>query len=322
MKVKAVRKRANGKKYTKEAIIKDFRKNKYDYLMVLPVVVFFIVFSYSPMYGILMAFSDYKPKWGIMGSLVHSFVGLKHFKEFFGSMYFGRLLKNTLAISILSLVISFPAEIILALLMNEVRRKWFSKTISVITYMPHFISMVVLGGILVDFCRTDGVLGVLMTQLTGKSQNLLAVADYWRPIYFGSGMWQNLGFGSIIFIAAIAGVDQQLYEAAELDGAGYMRRMWYVTLPGIMNTIIVMLIMRIGMIMSLGADKTILLYNSQIYDKADIIASYVYRRGLMNGDYSFSTAVGLFQSVVNLILIMSTNALSKRYSEYSVRVGQ
>lgn len=318
MKVKAVRKRANGKKYTKEAIIKDFRKNKYDYLMVLPVVVFFIVFSYSPMYGILMAFSDYKPKWGIMGSLVHSFVGLKHFKEFFGSMYFGRLLKNTLAISILSLVISFPAEIILALLMNEVRRKWFSKTISVITYMPHFISMVVLGGILVDFCRTDGVLGVLMTQLTGKSQNLLAVADYWRPIYIGSGMWQNLGFGSIIFIAAIAGVDQQLYEAAELDGAGYMRRMWHVTLPGIMNTIIVMLIMRIGMIMSLGADKTILLYNSQIYDKADIIASYVYRRGLMNGDYSFSTAVGLFQSVVNLILIMSTNALSKRYSEYSL----
>jgi len=318
MKVKAVRKRANGKKYTKEAIIKDFRKHKYDYLMVLPVVVFFIVFSYFPMYGILMAFSDYKPKWGIMGSLVHSFVGLKHFKEFFGSMYFGRLLKNTLAISILSLVISFPAEIILALLMNEVRRKWFSKTISVITYMPHFISMVVLGGILVDFCRTDGVLGVLMTQLTGKSQNLLAVADYWRPIYIGSGMWQNLGFGSIIFIAAIAGVDQQLYEAAELDGAGYMRRMWHVTLPGIMNTIIVMLIMRIGMIMSLGADKTILLYNSQIYDKADIIASYVYRRGLMNGDYSFSTAVGLFQSVVNLILIMSTNALSKRYSEYSL----
>ena len=286
--------------------------------MILPVVAFFIVFSYFPMYGILMAFSDYKPKWGIMGSLVHNFVGLKHFTDFFSSMYFGRLLKNTLAISILNLIISFPAQIIFALLMNEVRKKWFSKTVSVITYMPHFISMVVLGGILVDFCRTDGVLGVLVSHLTGKSQNLLAVSDYWRPLYIGSGMWQNLGFGSIIFIAAISGVDQQLYEAAELDGAGYMRRMWHVTLPGIMNTIVVMLIMQVGMIMSLGADKTILLYNSQIYDKADIIASYVYRRGLMNGDYSFSTAVGLFQSVVNLVLIMSTNALSKKYSEYSL----
>jgi len=311
-------KTASARKFTSAAIKLDFKRNKLDYLMVLPAFIFFIVFSYFPMYGILMAFSDYKAKFGIIGSLVNNFVGFENFQKFFDSIYFGRLLGNTLAISVLSLVISFPASIILALLLNEIKNKLFSKTVSLIAYMPHFISMVILGGIIVDFSRTDGVLGVMVSSLTGKSQNLLAVADYWRTIYIGSDLWQNLGFSTILFVAALSGVDHELYEAAALDGAGHLKQMVHVTLPGILNTIIVVLILRVGMIMGLGADKTILLYNSQIYEKADVIASYVYRRGLLGGDYSFTTAVGLFNSVVSLLLVLVTNKIAKTYSDYSL----
>ena len=265
-----------------------------------------------------MAFCDYKPRKGIWRSFTENFVGFEHFQDFFSSIYFGRTLGNTLIISFLELLISFPAAIILALLLNEVKNKLFSKTVSTVMYMPHFISMVIMAGIIVDFCRTDGVFGTIMAAITGKSQNLLAVKEYWRTIYIGSGLWASLGFSSILYVAAISGVDKELYEAAALDGAGYFKRVWHVTLPGIMNTIIIMLIMRVGMIMAMGADKTILLYNSQIYETADTIASYVYRRGLINADYSFSTAVGLFNSVVNLILIVFTNKISKKYSEYSL----
>ena len=306
------------RKYTVAAIKKDWRRHWYDYLMVTPAVLFFIVFSYFPMYGLLMAFCDYKPRKGIWGSFIENFVGFEHFQDFFSSIYFGRTLGNTLIISLLELLISFPAAIILALLLNEVKNKLFSKTVSTVMYMPHFISMVIMAGIIVAFCRTDGVFGTIMAAITGKSQNLLAVKEYWRTIYIGSGLWASLGFSSILYVAAISGVDKELYEAAALDGAGYFKRVWHVTLPGIMNTIIIMLIMRVGMIMAMGADKTILLYNSQIYETADTIASYVYRRGLINADYSFSTAVGLFNSVVNLILIVFTNKISKKYSEYSL----
>ncbi len=306
------------RKFTAESIRLDFKKRKNDYLMVLPAFAFFIIFHYLPMYGILMAFSDYRPKIGIFRSFFENFVGLKHFESFFSSIYFSRLLSNTIIISVLNLLFTFFAAIIFALLLNEVKIKLFSKGVSVVAYMPHFISLVILSGILVDFCRTDGVLGTIMEAITGKSQNLLAVSDYWRAIYVGSELWQQLGFSSIIFVAALAGVDQELYEAASLDGAGHLRKVWHVTLPGIMSTIILVLIMRIGMIMALGADKTILLYNSQIYEKADIIASYVYRRGLLNGDYSFSTAVGLFNSIVNLTLIIFSNRIAKKYSDYSL----
>lgn len=311
-------KKSRFKKYNSRAIRNDFRRHWVDYIMVLPTFLFFIIFSYFPMYGILMAFSDYKPKLGIMGSLFQNFVGLEHFQEFFSGIYAGRTIGNTIILSVLSLAISFPAAIILALLLNEVKNKWFSKTVSTVMYLPHFISMVILAGILVDFCRTDGVLGSLVASLTGKSQNLLSVPGYWRPLYIGSGLWATLGFSSIMYIAAISGVDKELYEAAALDGAGYFKRMWHVTLPGIMNTIIIMLIMRVGSLMAMGADKTILLYNSQIYKTADIIASYVYRRGLIDGDYSFSTAVGIFNSIINLLLIIVTNKLAKKYSEYSL----
>ena len=283
-------------RFTRENIRRDFKRHWGDYLMLLPAFAFFIIFSYFPMYGILAAFCDFKPKLGVMGSLVHRFTGLKHFKSFVTSMYFGRTLKNTLILSLLSIAIEFPAAIIFALLLNEVRNKTFSKTISLITYMPHFISMVVLGGILVDFCRTEGVLGHLYTQITGRTVNLFSLPEMWRPLYIGSDLWKGLGYSSILYIAAISGVDKELYEAAKIDGAGYFKQCIHVTIPGIASTIIVMLIMRVGMLMAAGGDKTILLYNPQIYSTADVISSYVYRRGLIEG----------------------TNKIAKTYSEYSM----
>lgn len=265
-----------------------------------------------------MAFSDYKPKLGIFGSLVKKFVGFKNFTDFFGSFYFWRLMKNTILLNGWSLLISFPLTIILALLINDIANKHFKKTIQTISYLPYFISMVVVCGIVVDFCKTTGVLGTIMTALTGKTQNLLGVASYWRPIYIISDLWQGLGFGTILYIAALSGVDKQLYEAAEIDGAGHWKQLIHVTIPGISQTIIIMLILRVGMLMASSYEKTILMYNQQIYDTADIIASYVYRKGLMDGDYSYSTAVGLFNSLINLVLIITTNKLSRKYTETSL----
>lgn len=262
-----------------------------------------------------MAFCDYKPKLGIFGSLFQRFVGLQNFKDFFGNYYFWRLIRNTIALNGANLLFAFPLTIITALLINEVGNKFFKKTVQTISYLPYFISMVVVCGIIVDFCKSTGVLGNLMALLTGKTQNLLGVADYWIPIYVGSGIWQGLGFGTILYLAALSGVDKELYDAAKVDGAGYMRQMWHVTLPGIRPTIIITLILQVGMLMAASYEKTILIYNPQIYERADIIASYVYRRGLMNGDYSFATAVGLFNSIINLCLIAVTNKISKKYTD-------
>lgn len=306
------------KKFTRESIRKDWKKNRNKYIMILPLLLFFIIFMYLPMGGITMAFCDYKPKWGIIGSLIHKFVGLDNFKDFFKTIYFGRLLRNTILLNVWNLVISFPLTIITALLINEVGNKFFKKTVQTLSYLPYFISMVVVCGIIVEFCKTTGVLGVLMETLTGKSQNLLGNPAYWRTIYIGSGIWQGLGFGTILYIAALAGIDHQLYEAAEIDGAGYMKRMWHITLTGIRPTIIIVLIMSVGNLMSSSADKTILMYNSQIYETADVIASYVYRKGLIEGNYSFSTAVNLFNSVINLVLIIITNQICKKYSDTSL----
>ncbi len=305
-------------KFTKEALKKDFKKNKMKYFLVIPLIAFFLIFSYFPMVGLTMAFCDYRPNLGIFGSLFERFVGLKHFKDFFGSIFFGRVLKNTILLNVWTLVISFPLTIIVALMINEAKNKLFKKTVQTLSYLPYFISMVVLCGLMVDFCKSTGVLGVLMSAITGKPQNLLSVASYWRPIYIGSGLWQGLGFGTILYVAALSGIDQQLYEAAKIDGAGYWKQMLHITLPGIRPTIIIMLIMNVGMLMGGAADKTILMYNMQILDKADIIASYVYRKGLLEGGYSFSTAVGLFNSVINFILIVVTNHFSKKYSETSL----
>jgi len=283
--------------------------------MALPGIVYFIIFSYLPMGGLIMAFQDYKPKKGILGS---PFVGLKNFTDFFSSIFFGRTVRNTLAISFLELVITFPVTIIFALLLNEVKNNKFKRTVQTISYMPYFISMVVVAGIIIDFCSTRGPIAQLVSLFTGQTQNLLSVPGYWRPIYIISGLWQGLGFGSIIYLAALSGIDQELYEAAVIDGANRWKQTLYVTIPGISPTIIMMLILKIGSMMSVGYEKTILLYNPQIYETADIISSYVYRKGLQEFNYGYSTAVNLFNSVINFILLLVANKISKKYTENSL----
>lgn len=303
------------KKYTKEAIKKDFRRNGRLYLMAIPAIVCLILFSYLPMGGLLMAFKDYKPKFGILGS---EWVGFKHFVDFFSSFYFPRTMKNTLWISFLQLVIEFPVTIIFALLLNEIVSTKFKRTIQTVSYMPYFISMVVIAGIIVDFCSSRGAITSIVSLFTGSNQNLLSKPEYWRPIYIISDLWQGLGFGSIIYIAALSGVDRELYEAAEIDGANRWKQTLHVTIPGISSTIIIMLILKIGSMMGVGYEKTILLYNNQIYETADIISSYVYRKGLEEFNYGYSTAVSLFNSVINFVLLVISNKLSKKYTETSL----
>lgn len=303
------------RKYTKEAIRKDFRRNGKLYLMAIPAIVCLILFAYLPMGGLLMAFKDYKPKYGILGS---EWIGFKHFTDFFTSFYFPRTMKNTLWISFLQLVIEFPVTIIFALLLNEIVSKKFKRTIQTVSYMPYFISMVVIAGIIVDFCSSRGALTALVSLFTGSNQNLLSKPEYWRPIYIISDLWQGLGFGSIIYIAALSGVDKELYEAAEIDGANRWKQTLHVTIPGISSTIIIMLILKIGTMMGVGYEKTILLYNNQIYETADIISSYVYRKGLEEFNYGYSTAVSLFNSVINFVLLVISNKLSKKYTETSL----
>lgn len=306
---------SNPKRFTKQAIVKDFKRNKMVYLMALPAIVMVILFCYLPMFGLALAFENYKPKLGIFGS---PFVGLKHFLDFFQSMYFVRVLKNTLVLSGLQLLIEFPASIIFALLLNELRSKKFKGLVQTVSYMPNFISMIVVAGIIIDFCSSKGVLTTLVSHFTGNTHNLLSSPGNWRPLYIISDLWQGLGMGSIVFLAALAGIDQEQYESAVIDGANRWKQTLNVTLPGIMPTIIMMFILRVGMLLSVGSEKTILLYNSQVYETADIISSYVYRKGLVEFNYGYSTAVSLFNSIINFTLLVVTNNFSKKVSETSL----
>lgn len=299
----------------KVSLSTDLRRNWKIYLLVLPVLAYFIVFHYVPMSGLVMAFQSFSPRLGIFGS---KWIGVENFKNFFGSYYFGRLLRNTFLISFYDLLFGFPFAIILALLLNEVKSKRYKKTIQTVSYMPYFISTVVVAGILIDFCKTNGVINDIVMRFTGKRSNLLGDPALFRTIYVGSNIWQRTGYNSIIYMAALSAIDQNLYEAAVIDGAGRWRQTWHITLPGIASTIIITLILRIGSIMNLGFEKIILLYSPATYDTADIISSFVYRKGLIEADYGFSTAVGLFNSVINLALILGANFLSRKYSDTSL----
>ena len=303
------------KKYTGDRIKKDFQRNWTLYLLVIPVIIFYAIFMYKPMYGAIIAFMDYTPAKGISGS---EWVGFENFARFFSSPYFVRLLRNSLLLSVDSIVFGFPAPIILALLLNEVGNKKFKKISQTVTYLPHFVSMVVICGMIKDFCLSTGLINDIVAFFGGTRTPLLQDPKYFRTIYTVSSIWQEVGWGSIIYLSALSGVDSQLYEAAAIDGAGKWKQTLHVTIPGITPTIIVMLILRMGSLMSMGYEKTILLYNSAIYDTADIISSYVYRVGLIEQDWSYSTAIGLFNSVINCALLVITNMISKRTTENSL----
>ncbi|HIU49150.1 MAG TPA: sugar ABC transporter permease [Candidatus Avimonoglobus intestinipullorum] len=280
--------------------------------MVVPVLVFYIVFCYVPMYGALIAFQDYSPAAGMMGS---EWVGLKHFITFFNDPNFGRLIRNTLSISILSLIFGFPAPMIFALLINEIRQNKFKRVVQTISYIPHFISLVVICGLIKDFVARDGFITILISNLTGmEPTNLLNNPSYYYPIYILSSIWQGMGWDAIIYIAALSAVDVSLYEAATIDGAGKWKQILHVTIPTILPTIIIMFIMRVGNLLNVGYEKTLLLYNPLTYERADIISSSVYRMAFETQQWSYSTAVGLFNSAVNFILVIIVNKICDRVS--------
>lgn len=294
----------------------DFRRNKVIYFLCVPIVAWYIIFHYIPMGGIVISFQDYTPALGLTGS---PWIGLDNFTRFFGGEYAFRLIRNTFMLSLLDLIFNFPAPILFALLLNEIHSRAFRRTIQTISYMPYFASMVVMCGIIVDFTQSGGLISEAVALITGgRAQNLLGNKDYFRTIYTVSSIWQGLGYGSIIYLAALSGVNQDLYEAARIDGAGRWKQTIHVTLPSISSTIVIMFIMKMGTMLSVGSEKVLLLYSPATYETADVISTYVYRNGFETYDYGFSTAVGLFNSVVNTVFLVSANFLCKKYTETSL----
>lgn len=294
----------------------DMRRNWVVYLMLLPVIAFFFIFNYLPMAGLLMAFENFKIKLGFFKS---PWVGFDNFERFFNSIYFGRLLRNTLMIGLKDILYSFPATIIFALLLNEVHNRYFKKTVQTVSYLPYFISLVVVCGMVMDFTQEGSAISRLVGLFSGKQESLLTNPSYFQEIFVFSGIWQGLGYGAIVYLAALGSIDQELYEAARIDGANRWKQTWHITLPGLASTCIVMLILKIGGFMSVNYQKIILLYSSATYETADVITSYVYRVSLAKGsDYSFGAAVGLFNSVVNLIFVVLTNAISRKAADTSL----
>lgn len=283
--------------------------------MALPVFLFFIIFAYKPMAGAIIAFKNFSVVRGIWGSKWAANYGFAHFISFFKSYYFVRILGNTLTISLTGLVFGFPIPILFALSLNEVRSAMFKKSVQTVSYMPHFISLVVVCSMVRLFTSEKAFIVTILNGLgLVPKQNLLNEPNAFVPIYIASDIWQHTGWNCIIYLAALAGVDPELYEAARIDGANRLKQTIHVTLPSILGTIILLLILRIGTILNVGFEKIILLYNDFVMDRADVISSFVYRRGLVNGDYSFSAAVGLFNSVINFTLVVLANKLSNKVS--------
>ena len=296
-------------------LLRDLHKNRAFYIMLIPIVLYYLIFCYWPMYGATIAFKEFKPVLGILDS---PWVGMEYFEEFLLAYDFWKLIRKTLLISFYSLIFAFPAPILFAILLNEVRSERFKRSIQTITYLPHFVSLVIICGLIIQFTGTNGFINKIYSVITGSELALINDAGAFRTIYIASGIWQELGFSSILFLAAISTIDVQLYEAAIIDGCSKFRQIWHITIPGIMPTIIIMLILQIGGIMSVGWEKVFLLYSPLTYETADVISTYVYRKGIQDMNYSYSTAVGLFNSVINFILIVTANAISRRISETSL----
>lgn len=283
------------------------------YLIFLPVFLYYLIFCYIPLGGIILAFKHYVPRLGIWGS---PFVGFDHFINFFNSYNFKQVLFNTLRISGSSILFGFPAPILLALMLNELPFLKFKKTVQTISYLPHFISLVVAVGLILDFTGRDGLINNVLVKFGGERVSFMMEESYFTTIYVISNIWQQIGWGSIIYLATIAGINQELYEATDIDGAGRFGKMFNVTLPGLAPTITVLLIMQLGRVMSVGYEKIILMSNDLILSKSEVISSYVYKLGFGTyPDYGYSTAVNLFNMVINLILLVSVNFLSQKLNE-------
>jgi putative aldouronate transport system permease protein len=285
-------------------------------LMSVPMLVFFIVFCYIPMAGVFIAFQDFMPRAGFFGS---KWVGLTWFKDFFSSIYVGRLIRNTVLLSVYSIIVGFPMPIVLALLLNEVHNMRFKKVVQTISYMPYFISTVVLVGIMMLMMQyPNGIINKFLMFFGFKGSYFFQEPGMFRTIYIISGIWQGVGFGSILYLAVLSGINPEIYESAVIDGANRFQQMIHISLPSMKTTIGTMLILSIGGIFSVGHEKIILMYNPTIYETADVISTYVYRRGILSSDFSFATAVGLFNSVVNFLVLFVANKLSNKFTEVSI----
>ncbi|HOJ11576.1 MAG TPA: ABC transporter permease subunit [Clostridiales bacterium] len=299
-------------------IRRAFMRDKYLYLMFLLPLLYYIIFHYVPMYGILIAFKKIKVFRGLGSILEAPWNGAQYFKEYLKDPYFWKLVRNTILIRIYDIAWGFPVPIIFALLLNEVRNNVFKRTIQSITYLPHFLSTVVICGMITTFLATDGLINNIIKAFGGEAIQFLAKSEWFRTVFIASGIWQNFGWESIIYIASLTAIDVELYDAARIDGAGRWKQTIHVSLPGIMPTIIILFILNLGKIMNVGYQKILLLYNGATYETADVISTFVYRRGLIETNFSYATAVGLFSTVIGLMFIISANKISKKVGETSL----
>jgi putative aldouronate transport system permease protein len=288
-----------------------FVKYRYLHLMILPCMVYFVLFKYFPMYGVSIAFKNYEPVGGFWGILNAPWVGFDNFRRFFGSIYFGRLLRNTLLISLYRLIFSFPAPIIMAILINEINSTIFKRAVQTITYMPHFLSWVIVSGLLIVLLSpVSGPVKYIADVFGVKPINFLSDARYFRSLLVGSEIWKGVGWGTIIYLAAITGLDQEIYEAATIDGATRIQRIFRITLPQLTPIISIMLILAVGRILDENFEQIFNMYNPSVYEVADVFETYVYRTGIANSQYSYSAAVGLFKSVISLLMVLLSNKVA------------
>ncbi|MFE5324245.1 ABC transporter permease [Paenibacillus sp. NPDC056579] len=280
--------------------------------MFVPVIAFYVIFKYAPMAGVIVAFKSYNFADGIFGS---PWVGLKHFRLLFSNPNSLLIIRNTLILSLLNIIVGFPFPIMLAIMLNEVRKLWFKKTVQTLIFLPHFLSWVIVGGIVVTiFSQESGVINHWIRQWTGNTFPFLYNETSWLVIFVGSGIWKEAGFSAIVYLAALSSIDTSLYEAASIDGAGKWKQLWHVTLPGIAPTIVLMLILSMGKVMEVGFDQVYTLQNSVVSGVAEVISTYIYTIGLQKGQFSLTSAMGLFESVVGFILVVSANAVARKFN--------
>jgi len=297
-------------------LMRSLYKNRLIYLMIAPGIIYFLAFKYLPMFGLLIAFKDYQPFLGVWGS---RWVGLKHFEYFFSLPDFWMLFRNTLVLAFYNLIFFFPLPIVLALMLNELRSNIYKRFIQSMIYVPHFVSWVVVVGIAFIFLTTDGgIVNELLVSFGWNKINFLLNKDWFRPLVVSEIIWKEVGWGTIIFLAALAGVDQQLYEAARMDGAGRLRQLWHITLPAIRSTIVILLILRLGQFLDTGFEQIYLMLNPMNREIGEVFDTYVYTNGIQQGKFSYTTAVGMFKSVIGMILVIGTNYLAKKFGEEGV----
>lgn len=308
--------RARLSSFKRSQLVRDLLRDRWMYLLLFPGILYFVVFKYVPMLGLVMAFQDYKPFTGFINS---PWVGFKHFERFFMEPQFWSLFRNTLLLAIYNLVFFFPLPILLALMINEARREMFKRIVQTLLYLPHFISWVVAVGIFyVLFTTEGGVVNELLAQFGFEKIPFMLSEEWFRPMIIAQSIWKEAGWGTIIFLAALSGVDLQLYEAARMDGAGRWRQLWHITIPAIRSTIVILFILRLGSFLDTGFEHIFLMLNSMNREVGEVFDTYVYMKGLTQAQYSYSTAVGLFKSLVGLILVLGANKLAKKFGEEGV----